>query len=191
VVDSIRDMKVTQVQIDAVFPHPANVRQGDVGAITLSLEAHGQYRPIIVQKSTGHIIAGNHTWRAAKVLGWQEIAVIEQDVDDDEALRILLVDNRANDLATYDEVGLVDLLKQLAESESQLDGTGYTLEDLDDKVALNELMLTLTENPISELHEYLAVVKIRLDLDKETADLFRAQPGNDDVEKLKGLLGVG
>ena len=78
----------------------------------------------------------------------------------------------------------------LAESEAQLAGTGYTLEDLDDKAALAALTLDLSDDPIGELHDHLAVVKIRLDLDKETADLFRAQPGHDDVAKLKGLLGV-
>jgi len=88
------------VPIDDVQGHPKNVRQGDVGAISVSLEAHGQYKPILVQQSTGFIIAGNHTWMAAKALGWPEIAVQYLEVDDDKALRILLADNRSTDLAT-------------------------------------------------------------------------------------------
>jgi len=110
-------------------PHPRNVRQGDVGAIVTSLEAHGQYRPIVVQKETGHILAGNHTYQAAKALGWDKIAVTYVDCDDEQALRILLADNRANDLASYDDAALVELLTELAEGTG-LHGTLFEPEDL-------------------------------------------------------------
>jgi len=125
-------LTISNTPIDDVKPHPQNVRQGDVGAISESLRAHGQYRPIVVQKSTGYILAGNHTWKAAKALGWTRIETTELDVDDDRALRILLVDNRANDLATYNDHALADLLRDLASTESHLKGTGYDGDDLDE-----------------------------------------------------------
>lgn len=118
------------IPIGNVTPHPRNVRQGDVGAISESLRHHGQYRPIVVHKSTGHILAGNHTYKAAKSLGWKQIAATYIDCDDDQALRILLVDNRANDLANYDDSALADILKQLMDSEQQLNGTGFDPDDL-------------------------------------------------------------
>lgn len=124
-------MEISRKKITAITPHPNNVRQGDVGAISESLSVHGQYRPIIVQKSTGHILAGNHTWKAASVLGWKEIDAVELDVTDDEALRILLVDNRTNDLASYDRYALTELLEVLANTDAQLEGTGFDLDDLD------------------------------------------------------------
>jgi len=124
-------MKISNVAIDTISAHPQNVRQGDIGAIVTSLEAHGQYRPLIVQKSTGFILAGNHTWRAAAVVGLKKVDIVELDVDDDEALRILLVDNRTNDLATYDQDALKSLLEVLARTEKQLEGTGFDLDDLD------------------------------------------------------------
>lgn len=111
--------------------HPRNVRQGDVGAITQSLKAHGQYRPIVVQQSTGHILAGNHTYLAARALGWKEIAATFVDCDDEQALKILLVDNRANDLAMYDDRALADVLKELSATVG-LDGSLFTGDDLDD-----------------------------------------------------------
>jgi hypothetical protein len=120
------------VNIDSVIPHPMNVRQGDVGAIMESLQLHGQYRTIAVQKSTKYILAGNHTWKAAKALGWTEIAVNEIDVDDEQGARILLMDNRANDLATYNDNGLVEILQMLANTPQHLDGTGFDGDDLDD-----------------------------------------------------------
>lgn len=112
--------------------HPRNVRQGDIGAICESLDAHGQYRPIVVQRSTGFILAGNHTWMAAKQLGWQQVAATFVDCDDAQALRILLVDNRANDLAMYDDKALADVLRDLTTTELGLDGSLFSGDDLDD-----------------------------------------------------------
>ena len=56
------------VQIQDIKPYPVNPREGDIGAIVESLQAHGQYRPIVANKQTGHILAGNHTYGAAKQL---------------------------------------------------------------------------------------------------------------------------
>jgi ParB-like chromosome segregation protein Spo0J len=125
-------MKILSLSLDDLTPHPKNVRQGDVGAIAESLTAHGQYRPIVVQKETRLILAGNHTWKAAKVLGWKKIDVVEIDVDDEQAARILLVDNRSTDLATYDDHALAALLESLSSTEIGLDGTGFDGDDLDD-----------------------------------------------------------
>jgi hypothetical protein len=119
------------IAIGSVKNHPRNVRQGDIGAISQSLKDNGQYRPIVVQRSTGHVLAGNHTLKAAKALGWKEIAATFIECDDDRALRILLADNRTNDLATYDDNALADLLKELASSELGFIGSAYDGDDLD------------------------------------------------------------
>lgn len=119
------------IDIDQLHPHPRNVRQGDVGAISESLRIHGQYRTIVYQQSTNRILAGNHTWKAAKALGWKQIAATPIICDDDQALRILLADNKANDLATYDDKELLELLKELADSEAELEGTLFDGDELD------------------------------------------------------------
>jgi ParB-like nuclease family protein len=98
-----------------------------VEAIKASLRAHGQYRPIVVNRPTMQVLAGNHTLEAAKQLGWKEIAATFVDVDDEQARRIVLVDNRTNDLADYDPQALVDLLEELPD----LEGSGYDQADLD------------------------------------------------------------
>ena len=128
-----RKIEYTIVDINSVQAHEKNVRQGDIGAISESLKAHGQYRPIVVDKRTNRILAGNHTWKAAKALGWQQInAGFIETKDEDEALRILLADNRTTDLATYDDTGLAELLKQIAETDTGLLGTMFDGDDLDD-----------------------------------------------------------
>lgn len=127
-----RKIEYTLVDIGSITPHPKNVRQGDIGAISESLKAHGQYRPIVVDRRTNQILAGNHTWKAAKSLGWQQISAgFVETKDDDEALRILLADNRTTDLASYDDSGLAELLKQLSETDIGLEGTAFDGDDLD------------------------------------------------------------
>ena len=122
------------VPIDTIRPHPRNPRQGDVGAIHESIEANGFYGVVVAQRSTGHILAGNHRWLAAQHAGATEVPVVWVDVDDDHALRILLSDNRTNDLAGYDTESLVELLQGIHASGGGLVGTGYDGDDLDELV---------------------------------------------------------
>lgn len=127
----ILNQEVKNVSVDDLTSHPKNPRRGNVESIKESIEFNGFYGVVIAQKSTGHILAGNHRWKAAKESGADEIPVIWLDVDDDHALRILLADNKTNDLAEYDEGLLNELLSDLAENSS-LEGTGFTNDDLGD-----------------------------------------------------------
>jgi DNA modification methylase len=113
-------------RVDDLRPFPGNARRGDVDMIKESLRTLGQYRPIVVNQRDNVILAGNHTWQAAKALGWSEIAVSFVDVDDQAARKINLIDNRSNDIATYDDAQLVALLKEVED----LAGTGFTDADL-------------------------------------------------------------
>jgi hypothetical protein len=122
------------VKVTDLIPHPHNVRKGDTTAIKESLDANGQYRSIVVQKSSSHIIAGNHTYKAAVELGWKEITATIIDVDDESAIRIMLADNRTSELATNDEAALLALLQRLEESTGELLGTGYDMDDLEDLI---------------------------------------------------------
>lgn len=135
------DLHDNVVPIDSVAPHPRNPRQGDVGAISTSLERFGQLRPILVNSSTEPetIVAGNHVWRAAKALGWTEIAAVRVALDEAEADAFLLADNRMSDLGTYDDATLAEILVELAEA-GKLDGTGYDSDDV------NALLAKLAES---------------------------------------------
>ncbi|MGY4742842.1 ParB/RepB/Spo0J family partition protein [Streptomyces sp. ATMOS53] len=120
------------VPIDDLTGYYRNPRTGDVGAITESLRVNGQYKAIVVNRGThtgrpNEILAGNHTWAAAKELGWDQIAATFVDVSDEDAARIVVVDNRTSDLAGYDSELLADILEELPD----LDGTGYDQNALD------------------------------------------------------------
>ena len=122
------------VDIDSIKPHPENPRKGDVDSIAESIEANGFYGHIVVQKSSGHIVAGSHRWQAAKKVGMSEVPVTWVDVDDDHAKRIMLADNRNNELGGYDNDALASLLQSLVVEQdwTGLVGTGFTAEDLQD-----------------------------------------------------------
>ena len=146
------------VPIDSLNPLPRNVKQGDVGAIAVSLERTGQYRPIVVNKRDMTILAGNHTWLAARSLGWEKIAVTYVDVPDDVARRIALADNRYPELGSTDEELLADILREIAEAEGPdgLLGTGYDGEDLDD------MLKKFVDEPPSDNPPALGAVEYRL-----------------------------
>ncbi len=122
------ELEYEHVAIDALTPHPENPRKGDTDLIAESIRANGFYGAVLVQRSTGYIIAGNHRWKAAKQVGMTEIPVMWLDIDDQAARRILLSDNRTSDLAGYDDPALVEMLAGLP----TLTGTGYTKQDVDD-----------------------------------------------------------
>jgi hypothetical protein len=111
-----------RVPVASLHPYARNPRRGDVARIVESLRRHGQYRPVVVNARTQEVLAGNHTLAAAVELGWDEIAATFVDVDADTAARIALIDNRANDLAGYDDQALAELLASL---DGDLDGTGF------------------------------------------------------------------
>ena len=116
----------------ALRPHPRNPRRGDVDAIEESIAENGFYGCVVAQRSTGYILAGNHRWKAAKRAKIERVPVVWLDVDDQRALRILLVDNRTNDLADYADSRLAALLSELR-ADSGLRGTGYD-EDFHNKL---------------------------------------------------------
>lgn len=125
------------VPIDGLVPYGRNPRRGNVDLIVESLEVHGQYRPIVVRAGSNEVLAGNHTLQAAKQFGWERITVTFVDVDDDTAARIVLVDNRANDVAGSDDAVLAELLDDMP----NLPGTGY------DDAAVAALLDRVSDDP--------------------------------------------
>lgn len=105
-----------------------------------SLRRFGQQKPIVVQASTGNVVAGNHLVRAARSLGWTEIAANVVEIDDATATAFMLADNRTSDLGRYDDTLLAAILADAAATDN-LAATGYDADDVAALVAaagLNE-----------------------------------------------------
>lgn len=122
-----------------------NANLGNVPAITASLRAHGQYKPVTVNRGTytgrpNEVLVGNHTVKAIRGLlaeepddpRWRQVLANMIDVDDDEAARIVLDDNKsAQDGFGYDQELLADLLGGLP----SLEGTLFTQAEYSDLLA--------------------------------------------------------
>lgn len=121
-------MEIIKANVADLNEYHNNPRKGNVDLIAESLSKYGQYKPITVNKNTGEILAGNHTFRAAKQLGWKHIDIVYVDVDDVTAAKIVAIDNRASDTGEYDNKALLDLLDQLPD----LEGSGYNFDEYDD-----------------------------------------------------------
>ena len=146
-----QDNNIENVDPKSLEIHPDNPRQGDIGAIVTSIENNGWFGTLVAQRSSRQVLAGNHRLQAAIALDMQEVPVYWVDVDDAEAKRILLADNRVSDLATWDDTILVSLLESLANDDALL-GSGYDGDDLDALLydaQLNESSLgnLLQDNP--------------------------------------------
>jgi hypothetical protein len=136
-----------RVALDDLVPDSMNARKGNVAVIVDSLREFGQHRPIVVQKETGRIIAGNHTFFAAQTLGWEEIDVIYVDDDDVTATRRAIADNATGDHARWDERILKDLLESVGEDVPGVDQ------------ALLDRLAKLDEVPVEETPIYPIVPK--------------------------------
>ena len=185
VIKSLLD-KVVRVPLSQLTPHPRNPRQGNVQAVADSLKVNGQYKPIVVQKSTQTILAGNHTWLGARRNGWTHIDAVFLDVDDESGLRIMLADNKTSDDSTYDESVLAEILASLATTDTGLDGTAFDpgeLQDLVDSVSrMNQsapdLDGMLSAMPKTDFHT------------QSKREQYEAENDNDEVREAKKARGV-
>lgn len=126
------------VDIDGVQCHPENYNNGDVDAITASIETNGMYNVIKVQTSTGYIVAGNHTWMACKALGAEKVPAVMLDITDEQARRMLIGDNWIAGLAVPDNGQMLALIERI-NAESGLYGTGVQEHDLETLRALTQM----------------------------------------------------
>lgn len=134
--------QMRRLPLNDLNTHHHNPRRGNIPAIAESLRVHGQFRPLVVNAGThtgrpNEVLAGNHTLLAAFDLKGTDHAFTELDcyvidVDEDEATRIVLADNRTSDLGSYDDEVLAELLDSL---DDDLSGTGYDDDDLADLMA--------------------------------------------------------
>lgn len=146
IIDSLKSLAVP---IDSLQGLPGNPRRGDVDAVATSLLRFGQRKPIVVRRDDGTIIAGNHTWQAAKKLGWSEIAVAYVGDDDVTAKAYALADNRTAELGSYDEQALLDLIEEVhAVLPEFVRDAGWSDEAVAELVAKIE-----SEQPLKEIDE--------------------------------------
>lgn len=129
----VDDLAPLATPVDHLAQLTGNPRRGDVDAVARSLGAFGQRKPIVANRRTGEVIAGNHTLQAARQLGWDSIAVVWVDDDPTTASAYALADNRTAELGSYDEPALAALISQVHDADLDLlAATGWDGDDLQD-----------------------------------------------------------
>jgi len=141
IAESLRPLAVP---IDSLHEDPANARVGhDVARIAASLKAYGQRKPIVANRlQDGKIEAGNGTFRAAKSLGWSQLAVVFVDDDPATAAAFGIADNRVGEFSRWDE----DVLREIASTTGDL-FTGFEPAELEELVGVSTATTPIVTDP--------------------------------------------
>lgn len=118
------------VEIASLVEYPGNPRRGDVPAIAESIQANGFFRPLVAQRSTRRVLAGNHRMIAARACGMTTLPVWWVECDDETARKVLFLDNAVADAGGYDAEKEAELLALCDLDPAGIRGTGYSPADL-------------------------------------------------------------
>jgi DNA modification methylase len=138
-------VETIEVPVEDIVEWPGNARIHNQKVLDESVADHGQFRALLGRRLPDgrvQLLAGHGTRAALVRAGRDRVMVEVRDVPDDRvARRIVLMDNRANDLAGYDERALLALLDD-ARADGGLGGTGF-----DDDAYRDLLAEVGSENP--------------------------------------------
>jgi ParB family chromosome partitioning protein len=158
---SIRPTAVRNVPVNGVDPNPNQPRlaidQAGLDELTASIKEHGVLQPILVRPLPNNryqLVAGERRWRAATAAGLHAIPAMIEEIDDNTALEIAIIENlQREDLSPLDEAKIYD--KMIREH-------GYSIRRLAQKLGKDkgylENRLRLADAP-PEIQELVSVRK--------------------------------
>jgi len=156
-----RSVGVRIVHIERIEPNPEQPRlvfeQEALDELTASIREHGVLQPILVRPlgpNTYQIVAGERRWRASRQAGLETIPALIEDIDDDTALEIAIIENlQREDLTPLDEAAMFDRM---------VHQHGYSIRKLADKLGKDkgylENRLRLADAP-PEIRELVSLRK--------------------------------
>ena len=156
-----RSVGVRIVQVDRIEPNPEQPRlafnQETLDELAASIREHGVLQPILVRpigQNTYQLIAGERRWRASKQAGLETIPALIEEIDDDTALEISIIENlQREDISPLDEAAMYD--RMVTEH-------GYSIRKLADKLGKDkgyvENRLRLADAP-EEVRELVSLRK--------------------------------
>jgi ParB/RepB/Spo0J family partition protein len=156
-----RSVGVRIVHIERIEPNPEQPRlvfeQEALDELTASIREHGVLQPILVRPlgpNTYQIVAGERRWRASKQAGLETIPALIEEIDDDTALEIAIIENlQREDLTPLDEAAMFDRM---------VHQHGYSIRKLADKLGKDkgylENRLRLADAP-PEIRELVSLRK--------------------------------
>ena len=125
--------------------------------LAASIREHGVLQPILVRPlgpNTYQIVAGERRWRASRLAGLETIPALIEEIDDDTALEIAIIENlQREDLTPLDEAAMYDRM---------VHEHGYSIRKLADKLGKDkgylENRLRLADAP-PEIRELVSLRK--------------------------------
>jgi ParB family chromosome partitioning protein len=156
-----RSIGVRIVQVDHIEPNPEQPRmvfeQQALEELASSIREHGVLQPILVRPlgpNTYQIVAGERRWRATRLAGLATIPALIEEIDDDTALEIAIIENlQREDLSPLDEAAMYDRM---------VHEHGYSIRKLADKLGKDkgylENRLRLADAP-PEIRELVSLRK--------------------------------
>jgi len=156
-----RSVGVRIVHIERIEPNPEQPRlvfeQEALDELAASIREHGVLQPILVRPlgpNTYQIVAGERRWRASKQAGLATIPALIEEIDDDTALEIAIIENlQREDLTPLDEAAMFDRM---------VHQHGYSIRKLADKLGKDkgylENRLRLADAP-AEIRELVSLRK--------------------------------
>lgn len=104
------------VDTASLKPWKGNPRKNQpVDLVVKSIERFGFSAPIIARTANREIIAGHTRWKAAKKLSLSRVPVRFMDIDEAKAHELALMDNRAGEMADWDDDELSSALASMDE----------------------------------------------------------------------------
>jgi ParB family transcriptional regulator, chromosome partitioning protein len=155
----------TMLPVDAISPNPMQPRvvfQHDrLEELAASIRANGIIQPLIVRRHEGQyqLIAGERRWRAAKLAGLKDVAVVVQEVAEPLLLELALIENiQREDLNAIETAQAYDRLgRELGLSQEEIGRrTGKDRTSIANALRLlklpTEVQLLLAEHRLSMGH---------------------------------------
>jgi ParB family transcriptional regulator, chromosome partitioning protein len=107
---------VRNVDVDRITPNPEQPRlafdETSLEELAASIREHGVLQPILVrplEDGEFQLIAGERRWRASRAAGLATVPALVEEIDDDTALEISLIENlQREDLSPLDEAAMYD-----------------------------------------------------------------------------------
>jgi ParB family chromosome partitioning protein len=177
-----RSVGVRVVPVDRIDPNPQQPRlafnEETLLELAASIKEHGVLQPILVRPLDDRryeLIAGERRWRASKLAGLTTIPALIEEIDDDTALEIAIIENlQREDISPLDEAAMFDRM---------VNEHGYSIRKLADKLGKDkgylENRLRLADAP----PEIRQLVSLRKDTLSHAYELMKV----DDPKKRKRL----
>ncbi len=109
-------MQIEELSLSAIKPYEKNPRKNDeaVAGVAESIKKFGFQQPIVID-AKGVIVVGHTRYKAAKKLGLKTVPCVRaSELTKEQVKAYRILDNKLNEVATWDFEALADELKSFS-----------------------------------------------------------------------------